>query len=1078
MNRLKYFALAALVAFAACDEGDEVVVPEPVTGSITGTVTVDGAGQAGVTVTLSSGASETTGSNGSFTFSGVEAGAYTVSISGTPSDAAFGTTSQAAVISSAGQVVSLSFEGSFITTSAISASISVPGVGALSGATISISGQSSASQTTGASGTVTFNGLRAGSYTVSVALSSGDAALYDLASASQAITLAVDELQAVAFTATPKTISTISGQLFIDEASKNNTFDVNSEDALEVANIAIIIEGVSVGVFDTIQTGADGSYSLTGLPAANYRVALQTGDAQIPGAVTFSADSDAAPVITLGVADSEVINFPFDITTQSVTVGAFLGADEDNGPAGVDSRVEPISGATIRIYPTTQDAQNLTNQLAAGSTTSSGLRTLSFPRANDTDPFGGPSDNVVFATVTGGIGGTLSQNGENIIEIPFNAKDSLVIGGDATDGDVFDYLNTDFVVAFKVQETDGDTYPGIGIALRNADDFTPGSLVEARASNTDGMAYFDIVGAAPGDEFFFHTRRAPWATFVPTAQLPYNVGGPYTFTETFTPDAGGVDGEFLAYEWNGTSFATDTIFVGTGNLSWNLVEVRGKVFREFNDELNYQAGDDNFAVVDVSDVSLEYDSAGTWVEVADEQPTAGVGDFIFGAETALGDFRVRANTQNAGFPNNWAILNDTTIALGIDGSDQRVDVCPLRDAGTTTFATCASFALKNQQNTISGTILYRDGSPAPNGTEVQISTDVANTVQGRASTGGDTIVTVFGGAGFFQTNPTVREGNYIITPVSDDDIFFNTATNGAAKSVEVEGFGVDAAVATATPARSVFAAGTAFPGNSPAAAFHGHFPSTTISGSIVNDRDEDGNTIDTDEALEGITVNLLNDDVGAFTSTTVIASTTTNAQGQWSFEDLVESAYRVTVDAAGFDIEVLGNGAADELDYITEATNPDLGDDSPDPLPYWDYENETIINGGVVDANVLVGTQFTFLFTNGTVNGNVTNAVGGADIVNITVSLTQCADATLPDPAVPTPGATCGTDGLVSFTQTDANGDYEFSDLREGIYVVSVVAGSAGDGDGPFTTVNPDPNVLVFVDGNGDLEVVNFTVDN
>ena len=56
MKRFKYMALAALVAFAACDEGTDAVVDVPVTGDIAGVVTIEGAAVSGVTVALSSGA--------------------------------------------------------------------------------------------------------------------------------------------------------------------------------------------------------------------------------------------------------------------------------------------------------------------------------------------------------------------------------------------------------------------------------------------------------------------------------------------------------------------------------------------------------------------------------------------------------------------------------------------------------------------------------------------------------------------------------------------------------------------------------------------------------------------------------------------------------------------------------------------------------------------------------------------------------------------------------------------------------------------------------------------------------------
>lgn len=1040
MKRLKYFALAALVAFAACDEGNEVVAPA--TGSISGVVTVDGSALAGVTVTLSSGQTATTDASGSYVFSDVDVGAYTVTISGMPSDAAFGTTSQAAVITTAGQVVTLNFQGSFITTSAISATVSVPGVGGLSGATVAISGPSTASQVTPASGTVTFSGLRAGSYTVTATLSSGDAALYDLDNPSVNVDLDVDELEAVAFTATPKTISSISGRMYIDEATKNNQFDAGNEDNLTIADVDVIIEGVSVGVFDTIQTDANGEFQLTGLPAANYRITLDTSP--FNGAVALGTPNDI--VITLGVADGEVVNFGFDIIEQQVVVGAFLGFDEDEGSP---SRVNPLAGVDIDLYPTQLAATNETNSFGDGDTGSSGLLTLSFDRADDTDPFGGVTDRVVFARVTDP-GGSLTRSGEEIIEIPFEAKDSIT-----TALDVFDYLNTDVTVSVRVQEIDEDRYADLQV--ENATDTTVAGTTDL--TDGDGLVYFDLTAL---DEHFF--------TFDDTQPNLPNAGvglpnWPSPFTLTLDEDQGMADGSWLSYDNIGTAIPGDTVFIGTVNISWDLVDSRGRMHREINDEGDiptWQPDEElDFAGPNISAfVNLQQNVGGVWTTlgVGDQQPNAVNGIFQNNGIESGEMFRYVAQTFNQG----RAVLNDTILEFTPDGSDQVVELCPLRDEAGTFFATCSTFAMKFQNNTISGSVLYRDGTPAPDGTEVTI-TATADNIQGRASTAGDTIVEVDGGAGAFTTNATVREGPYEVAPVEDGDIVFFDNVNGAAKTVDVQGAAVDAAVPTATPARSSLAGGP-----SPAASFHG-YATTSIAGAIINDRDQDGNTIDTDEALIGVTVNLYKDDTSGFTVTedSLVATAVTGTDGSYTFEDLLEGRYRLTVESAPADAVVLNADGEDRLDFVTEAGDPDKGDASPTPLPFWDYQNSDVVNPGTVDAtSTPAGEQFTFLFTNGTARGTVSGTGGAA----VTVTIIRCLIET-DDPLTMPAAGTCDTDESGTFSNfiTGSDGVYEFSDLREGIYEIEVVEESIG------LTTGGDP-VLVFVDGNGDLEVANFTI--
>ncbi len=112
--------MATLMAltFTACDEGtpppvDPEPPPDPV-GTISGTVTIDGSGAAGLTATLSSGATQTTNTSGAFSFADVVAGSYTVTISGHPEDVTFPAATQSATIASNGQTVQLNFPGQYI----------------------------------------------------------------------------------------------------------------------------------------------------------------------------------------------------------------------------------------------------------------------------------------------------------------------------------------------------------------------------------------------------------------------------------------------------------------------------------------------------------------------------------------------------------------------------------------------------------------------------------------------------------------------------------------------------------------------------------------------------------------------------------------------------------------------------------------------------------------------------------------------------------------------------------------------------------------------------------------------------
>ena len=329
MKRFKYLTLAALVAFGACDDGGDVVVQPDITGTISGVVTIEGAAATGVTVTLSSGATATTDASGAYTFSGVDAGAYTVSISGFASDATFSASSKAATISTAGQVVTVNFDGSYVRTSAIIGSVAAGGQG-LEGVTVSIS---TASTTTDANGQYSFSGLRAGTYTVE--LSGFDATQYSFANASQEVTVAVGESKVVSFSGLLLSTATVSGSLFLDENDKNDGYDGAAlEDKLAVANVQI---GLEIAVGDTIftMTDANGDYMFTDLDAGTYKAIIAANDTDIPGNVVYGGTS-AVQLVTVTAGATAAVNWPFDIIMQRVEAAAFLGTDAqvatDPGP--------------------------------------------------------------------------------------------------------------------------------------------------------------------------------------------------------------------------------------------------------------------------------------------------------------------------------------------------------------------------------------------------------------------------------------------------------------------------------------------------------------------------------------------------------------------------------------------------------------------------------------------------------------------------------------------------------------------------------------------------------------------------
>ncbi|MEQ9570457.1 MAG: SdrD B-like domain-containing protein, partial [Longimicrobiales bacterium] len=125
MRKLHKLLMAALVLvpLAACDEGDDdpVVIDEPAVGTVSGTVSVENEGLAGVTVQLAGASSQstTTGSDGSFSFANVVEGNYSVTLSSIPGDVVFSNTTQQVSIATDGQVATADFNGQFVRTASI-----------------------------------------------------------------------------------------------------------------------------------------------------------------------------------------------------------------------------------------------------------------------------------------------------------------------------------------------------------------------------------------------------------------------------------------------------------------------------------------------------------------------------------------------------------------------------------------------------------------------------------------------------------------------------------------------------------------------------------------------------------------------------------------------------------------------------------------------------------------------------------------------------------------------------------------------------------------------------------------------
>ena len=194
----------------------------------------------------------------------------------------------------------------------------------------------------------------------------------------------------------------------------------------------------------------------------------------------------------------------------------------------------------------------------------------------------------------------------------------------------------------------------------------------------------------------------------------------------------------------------------------------------------------------------------------------------------------------------------------------------------------------------------------------------------------------------------------------------------------------------------------------------GYVPDYFIKGTIYRDGNRSG-ALDTDEKLyEGVTVQLRDADG------TVVATTTTDADGAYSFDKLPAGTYTVTVvqDGPIAGLEQTGDPDATK-DNASEPIT--LNSDNPSTMD---------VNFGYVNNNSLSGTVYRDDSRNGDQDGTEPGYSG------VTVQLLDASG------------------NVVTTTTTDANGTYSFSKLPDGTYSVKVVK----DGELADTEQTEDPD--------------------
>lgn len=1173
MNRLKQMAgaLMLLVPLAACDEG----TPPPPTGSIEGTVMIEGTGADGVTVTLNDGTTTTTAGGGAYRFTGVEGGVYTITISGYPSDASFDATQATATIASANQMVQVNFSGSYIRTSSILGVVTLEGTG-LSGLSVALSGMSEGTTTTASDGAFAFTGLRAGTYTVEV--SGYDSEAYSFSNTTQSATVGVgasaemsfegthirtasirgtvmvgevglsgvqvsltglseataetddagsyefENLQAGSYTVTISGFNAreygfeittlnasldvgetanlnfegtalrnggITGRLYLDEANRNDEFDADEGEALEVAGVVVTLTGPGVADTQTTMTDSMGMYGFDSLEAGSYRLMISDSAAManksLPSYLAYKG-KESYLVSDLGASGTAMQDFPYMIKMQKVMVKAMYGADSANmgGPA---------AGVTIDLHATTAAAQaGGKGSLGQMKTDTMGYATFTFDRADDEGPGGG----LVYARAEAVAKTMLSSDDEMAIEYAPTAHDVMA-------ADPFTVLSTQAMLEFSVVnrsndgESGGDPMAKWEVHVRmDSAKAEPMDTLTVPTTGKISMAY-DVMR---GDKIYI---RVPGGTMeaVDTAGNPtesqdtaLTKGESFKAMATAGEDGAAMNMEldtvkttdatsFLVYEHTGlelpgekmdvgmlhVTYTTQTLFVGVHQERDNVPGFSDISPGDVRPTTADVGGDDIMITLFQKDPKRGYpvplqDDDGEDME--GKAVTAGTGIAMWeslDSDTELivevdisGNKKAIGATQLNVFGDIDVGDEDGTMGIfgGGGGLTPRVHFCPeTRKAGRPPEAymeECSTFAYKWTNGMIvvhaaSMKYLTANGYAADDSVNVSGASVTVKALPGQQGTRSPKDPKTTAATGYASFTD-LTDGRYEVTTAGDKAGNWNFASGVSGKDT-VWVLGGEMADNLGTVGDTLIKTMA--------------HQKTKIQGSVVKDRNSN-DRVDSGETRAGLAVNLVS---GTGRNEKLVAEAETDRDGEYEFV-VPEGKYRVA-GPSGEDYILCrradgapsvgtcssGTTSPKSVEVLTGALEDDLVYERSTALQGWSPWDLSINDPGD-------NTNFIVLFKSGVASGNVVKiapkAGGGLDTTaysGMEVRAIRCAvgDATQ------TVNSRCTS--FVSSTpfmttETDSRGNWEMTGLLEGIYRFELDVSSAETADPVnYETANP-----------------------
>ena len=997
------------------------------------------AGINGVTVQLLDGdnhvvATDTTVGNGNYSFSNLAAGTYTVRIvtSSLPEGVAetydldgIASADQAGLTLAAGQQRS-DVDFGYRNTGSIGDRVWLDtnadgnqdaGEAGINGVIVRLfdSGNNLvATTTTSGDGNYTFDNLAAGSYTVKIVVSSlppGVAATYDLdgvASVNQAGVTLVAGQQRTDVDFGYKNTGSIGDRVWLDSNANG------AQDAGEAG-----INGVTVQLLDggnnvvaTATTGGDGNYTFSNLAPGSYTVRIVASSLPTGVAESYDLDgiasADQATFTLAAGANHTDVDFGYRNTGSvgdRVWLDSNADGNQDAGEAGINGVTVQLLNAANSVIATTTtsgDGSYTFNNLAAGSYTvkivASSLPTgvaetydldglASANQATFTLNAGANRTDVDFGyRATGSIGDRIWNDGNgngvqdageagiNGVSVQLLDAANQVIATTSTSGNgnyTFNNLPggtyTVRVVASTLPAGMAETYDLDGVTSADQATFA----LAAGAARTDVDFGYRI---PPGNQQYCTTESFgdPVYNVNPSGHAFYLPGISTDFV--FTPSPGS-----FTIRNDGTATLTGTLHSKSNPANGFTVTVSFSGYSTTapagspKEELAASAYVQNGGPVDPSTWTY-YTSftgtltgtgsyAGAVIELTQTGPAFQVGNGANGKNTAFG---------GSGWF-NWNVITQPTSGGSLQATgmgDINVDLVDCQNIGSV------------------GDRVWNDA----NGNGVQDA--------GENGINGVTVQLVDGAGNLIASAITAGDGNYSFSYLAGSysvNVVPGTLPAGVAPSYDLDGIG------TPNTASVAIAAGV-----SRTDVDFGYRGTASIGDRLWNDANGNGVQDAGEAGINGATVQLLD------TTGTVIATTTTSGDGNYTFGNLGAGTYTVKVVTSSltagmtptYDLDGVATPNAATLTLAAGANRTDVD---------FGYKHT-----GSVGDRVWLDS-----------NANGVQDAGESGINGVTVQLVS-SDGT-----------------VIATTTTSGDGDYSFNNLAAGNYTVKIVASTLPAGTAP-----------------------------